>query len=81
MLLIKQMTGVWRVHNPALVELVGKCRQVAGGLEYVRFSHVMRERNAVADALANRAMDTQEDGEELLLRPGRDKAGARGPSR
>lgn len=58
-LVVRQMTGRYRVKNEGLKGLYARARTLAAGLEHVRFVHVPREENAEADAAANSAMDVQ----------------------
>jgi ribonuclease HI len=56
-LVVKQLTGQYRVRQPALVELKAEIDSVVRRFESFRVRHVPRERNAEADRLANRALD------------------------
>jgi ribonuclease H / adenosylcobalamin/alpha-ribazole phosphatase len=56
-LMVEQLSGRWRVKNPTLIRLHGEARALIKGFEKVRFEHVPRERNKVADRLANRGVD------------------------
>ncbi len=56
-LLVEQLSGRWKVKNPTLIRLHGEARALMKGFEKVRFEHVPRERNRVADRLANRGVD------------------------
>lgn len=56
-LLVKQMTGVYRVKNAGLQPLFEEARSLVRTLGRVRFEHVRRELNKDADRLANEAMD------------------------
>jgi len=56
-LLVKQMTGAYRVKQPHLQKLWLAAQQLARGLARFRIRHVPRAANAAADALANLAMD------------------------
>ncbi|HEU5393556.1 MAG TPA: ribonuclease HI family protein [Candidatus Methylomirabilis sp.] len=56
-LLVRQMTGVYRVKHPGLQALHRAVRRVLTRFEEVRFTHVGREANAEADRLANLAID------------------------
>ena len=56
-LMIKQMTGVYKVKSPGLQPLFQECSALAKKLESVQFEHVRREFNTVADRLANEALD------------------------
>ncbi len=56
-LLVKQMNGEYAVRNPQLRRLHGVVEKLESLFERVTYSHVSRELNADADALANNAID------------------------
>ena len=56
-LLVRQMTGVYRVKNKALVELSLEAARLARELGCVRYTAVRREQNELADRLVNEALD------------------------
>ena len=56
-LLVRQMTGEYRVKHPGLLPLYQRARELAHRVGRVEFQHVPRERNKDADRLANDAMD------------------------
>jgi ribonuclease HI len=56
-LVVKQMNGQYKVKHPGLIPLFQKARQLANGFSAFKISHIRREYNKKADALANRAMD------------------------
>lgn len=56
-LLVKQMTGLYRVKNAGLVPLYEAARGLTRRIGRVTFEHVRRELNKDADRLANEAMD------------------------
>jgi ribonuclease HI len=57
-LLVRQLTGVYRVKNPDLAKRFMEVRNLETKLGIpVRYRHVPREQNKDADALANEAMD------------------------
>jgi ribonuclease HI len=56
-LLVKQMTGVYRVKNPALRELSLTAARLARRLDQVTYRAVRREHNELADRLVNDALD------------------------
>jgi probable phosphoglycerate mutase len=56
-LLIRQMTGQYRVKHPGLQPLFQQARTLVDSLNRVTFEHVRREQNTHADRLANLAMD------------------------
>jgi ribonuclease HI len=63
-LIQRQVTGVYKVRQPHLRELLLEVRALVGRLETFRILHVPREENQLADALANRAIDEQQSGRE-----------------
>ncbi len=56
-LLVKQMTGVYRVKNEALQDLVNDASRQARRVGRVRYTAVRREHNKLADQLVNEALD------------------------
>ncbi len=56
-LVVKQMKGLYKVKHPVLKEQQARLAQVAAAFGTVSFTHVPREENSDADALANAAMD------------------------
>ncbi len=56
-LLVRQIEGRYRVKNPGLQPLHREAQGLLARFERARVSHVPRERNREADALANRAVD------------------------
>ncbi len=58
-LVVRQLTGEYRVRNPALQKLHARVKQLAREFESVRYTHVRREQNREADRLANRAIDSR----------------------
>ncbi|HYY33367.1 MAG TPA: ribonuclease HI family protein [Gaiellaceae bacterium] len=56
-LLVKQMTGEYRVKNAALVELSLEAARLARRLRRVRYRSVRRAQNELADRLVNEALD------------------------
>ena len=63
-LLVEQLSGRWRVKNPTLIRLHSEARELMKAFDRVRFEHVPRAKNKVADRLANRGVD------EWLAGPG-----------
>src|SRR5690348_17471747 len=59
-LIVKQMNGQYRVRDEALRSLYDEACAVAKQLPRVSFTHVLRGKNALADKLANEALDEQE---------------------
>ena len=56
-LMVKQMTGVYRVKNEALRDLSLEAARLARALPRVTYTHVRREHNELADRLVNEALD------------------------
>ena len=56
-LLVKQMTGEYRVKNETLQELNEKASRLARRLGEVTYTAVRREHNELADRLVNEALD------------------------
>jgi probable phosphoglycerate mutase len=56
-LLVKQMTGVYRIKNEALRALSLEAARVARQLGKVEYVHVRRAQNELADRLVNEALD------------------------
>ncbi|HZB22828.1 MAG TPA: ribonuclease HI family protein [Gaiellaceae bacterium] len=59
-LMVKQMTGEYRVKNEALRELSLEAMRLARNLRNVSFEAVRREHNELADRLVNEALDRPE---------------------
>jgi ribonuclease HI len=60
-LLVKQMTGEYRVKNKALQELSLEAARLARQLGSVRYTAVRREHNELADQLVNETLDAQSE--------------------
>jgi ribonuclease HI len=56
-LLLRQMTGAYRVKNAALQALWLEARRAAGAFERVRYVEIPRAENAAADLQVNLALD------------------------
>jgi ribonuclease HI len=56
-LMVKQMTGIYKVKSPELKELYDRARTMVRKLERFEIIHVLRAKNKDADRLANEAMD------------------------
>lgn len=59
-LVVRQMTGRYRVKDEALRPLYNEARALADALPNVSLAHVPRGQNAAADALANAALDERD---------------------
>jgi len=60
-LLVKQMTGEYRVKNKALIDLSLEASRLAREVGSVRYRAVRRELNELADRLVNEALDAEGD--------------------
>lgn len=60
-LIIRQMTGVYRVKHPDLIPLHREARELFESFEHATIAHNLRHKNALADKLANLAMDRRAD--------------------
>jgi ribonuclease HI len=60
-LVIKQLRGEYKIKNEKLKDLYWQIREyiVNGGFN-IKFSHVKREKNKLADEMANKALDDNE---------------------
>jgi ribonuclease HI len=56
-LMVKQMLGEYRIKNAALRELAAEAGRLALKLPTVRYRHVRRHQNELADSLVNQALD------------------------
>ena len=56
-LVVRQMTGAYRVRDAILQQLHREATLLAQALPRVTFTHVRRAQNALADELANQALD------------------------
>ena len=66
-LMVKQITGQYKVSNPSLKELHAKAIKLIEDLEAFEINHVPREQNREADWLANRAMDLGMKGQNATI--------------
>jgi ribonuclease H / adenosylcobalamin/alpha-ribazole phosphatase len=58
-LVVNQMRGRYRVRNPDLEPLWREAQTLAATLPYISFAYVPRAENALADRLANEALDAR----------------------
>jgi len=56
-LMVRQMTGQYRVNSPDLKPMYEKARSLVRQLDKFAIEHVLRAKNQHADRLANQAMD------------------------
>jgi len=57
MLIVEQLHGRWRVKDAKLQPLWAAAKRMLAGFRLWSATHVRREQNALADALANEAID------------------------
>lgn len=69
-LLVRQMTGEYRVRNPALAALYAEAQALLLRIGRWSIQHVRREQNRRADQLVNLALDRGADVIEFDARPG-----------
>lgn len=58
-LVIRQLQGIYKVKEPSLKILHQKIKTILANFKTVKYSSVLRERNKLADELANQAMDDE----------------------
>lgn len=73
-LMVKQINGQYKVKSPNLKDLYNDCMDVLQGFSSWKVTHVYRESNKDADALANKAMDAKRD----VVLKGKKPAAAKG---
>ena len=56
-LVVRQLSGRYRVRNPRLIPLHNRILSLRSRFQRVSVTHVPREQNRVADRLANEALD------------------------
>ena len=56
-LVVRQLSGQYRVKDAKLIPLAAKARQLLRKFSEVDIAHVRRKENAAADALVNQALD------------------------
>ncbi|MGD0473682.1 MAG: ribonuclease HI family protein [Candidatus Velthaea sp.] len=59
-LVIKQITGVYRVKHPNMVPLHAQAKALLKKFRHVDIKHVPRRENAAADAVVNAVLDAQQ---------------------
>jgi ribonuclease HI len=64
-LLVKQLTGIYRIKNAGLQPLAAEAKQLAKKFARVVYRHVRREENRIADRLCNLALDRRGVVEEV----------------
>lgn len=57
-LMIRQMTGEYKVKAEGIIPLHAKAKELASKFKKISFEHIPREKNKQADKLANQALDS-----------------------
>jgi probable phosphoglycerate mutase len=57
LLVVQQMKGLWKIKHPGLKPLALRAAELLARFPKRTIEHVPRERNTLADALVNRAID------------------------
>ncbi len=60
-LLVKQLNGQYKVRAPSILPLHKEAKGLVAKLPKWKIRHIRREKNVLADALANKAIDTRSD--------------------
>jgi ribonuclease HI len=60
-LVVKQISGAYRVKNAGLIPLHAKAKVLLRKFAHVDVQHVRRKQNAAADALVNQVLDAQRE--------------------
>ena len=68
LLVVNQMSGVWKVKHEAMKPLASQAAAVVREIGSVSFRHIPREQNSHADRLANQAMDDAAKGRSWTAR-------------
>lgn len=58
-LVAEQLSGKWKIKNPAIRSLIEKIKELERKWLSVTYSHIPREQNKIADGLANLALDSR----------------------
>jgi ribonuclease HI len=58
-LVVKQISGEYRVKHPGLIPLHTKAKSLLRRFAHVGVRHIPRKQNAIADALVNQVLDAQ----------------------
>ena len=60
LLVVQQLKGVYKVKHPDIIPLHAQVQSLRSSLPFsITFTHVERAKNAMADALVNRALDAE----------------------
>jgi ribonuclease HI len=67
-LLVNQLNGNYRIKSQNLIPLAIEAQKLLKKLPKLKFNLIVRERNKIADKLANKSMNVRGDVDELLSR-------------
>ena len=56
-LIVEQMNGHWKVKNTNIKPLWEKAKGLTTQIQKVRFTHILREKNKIADKIVNETLD------------------------
>ncbi len=59
-LVVRQLTGRYKARHPKMAELRDRALRLARGIKKIRYIHIPREQNKLADALVNAVLDGKE---------------------
>lgn len=59
-LVVEQLSGRFKIKSPTLKELINKIKEIEEKSGAITYTHIPRERNAIADSLANLALDSRQ---------------------
>ncbi len=57
-LVAEQLSGRWKIKSPNIIPLVNKIKSLSETFKEISYSHVPRSENYLADAQANKALDS-----------------------
>lgn len=66
MLIVNQMNGVYKIKNRELWPIYERIKKLVSQFEAVRFSHVKREFNQLADGIVNKTLDAHAESKDSV---------------
>lgn len=57
-LVVEQLSGHWRIKEARLASLAKQAKALEANFASVRYTHIPREKNSLADSLLNKALDS-----------------------
>ncbi|MFH1231281.1 MAG: ribonuclease HI family protein [Planctomycetota bacterium] len=67
-LIVNQLNGNYRIKSPNLIPLAIEVRRLLKKIPKIKFNLIIRQENKIADKLANKSMNLQDDIDELSER-------------